>query len=82
MIAAVDVGGTKIALGLVDAQGTVHARAVITRHCGFLVPQHLTAIVPARLGYNAPLAGRRASGCSATGKDFAVGDCNAFRELD
>ncbi len=34
-----------------------HARAVIARHCGFLVPHHLTAIVPARLGDSAPLAG-------------------------
>ena len=32
-------------------------RAVIDRHCSFLTPPGLTAIVPARLGGDAPLAG-------------------------
>jgi glucokinase len=34
-----------------------HVRAVIARHCSFLVPHSLTEIVPAQLGSDAPLAG-------------------------
>lgn len=34
-----------------------HVRAVIEKHCSFLVPQHMVNLLPARLGNNAPLAG-------------------------
>jgi glucokinase len=34
-----------------------HVRAVIARHCSFLVPHALIEIVPAQLGGDAPLAG-------------------------
>lgn len=34
-----------------------HARAVIEKHCGFLVPHSMVAILPAQLGGDAPLAG-------------------------
>ena len=34
-----------------------HVRAVIEKHSSFLVPHHMVALLPARLGSSAPLAG-------------------------